>query len=256
MFQGLKIAAVIPAYNEAACIASVVTDLLSLGRSGCEIPSAHQPLLERVVVCDNGSSDETAAVAQEAGARVVCEPQKGYGYACLRGQQACRDCDVIVFVDGDGSVKATDLYLLLEQLSQGADLVIGNRLSQLCEAGALHAHQRLGTRLYAMLISQIWQVKCEDLGPLRAIRNRVFEQLGMQEMTWGWTAEMQAKAYASGYQVVEVPVSTRCRIGVSKVSGTWRGTLGAALGIGQAIARVALGQRALQSRQKPENPSI
>ena len=78
MFQGLKIAAVIPAYNEAACIASVVTDLLSLGRSGCEIPSAHQPLLERVVVCDNGSSDETAAVAQEAGARVVCEPQKGH----------------------------------------------------------------------------------------------------------------------------------------------------------------------------------
>ncbi|MEM9623964.1 MAG: glycosyltransferase family 2 protein [Pseudomonadota bacterium] len=232
MYKDKRIAVVVPAYNEAPSIGKVVSELVDLHHAG-------QPLLDHVVVCDNASSDDTAELASLAGAQVEYEPLPGYGRACLRAMAALPPCDIVVFVDGDYSAHTDEIPKLLDACIAGAELVIGARHAQLREAGALTPHQILGNQFAAWLLQRTWHQQVTDLGPLRAVQWQALCELNMAEPTFGWTMEMQAKAMAMGMQVAEVPVHTRCRIGVSKVSGTVRGSLGATWGILSTFAKIA-----------------
>lgn len=230
MFHKLTIAAVVPAFNEAPSIATVVTKLRSLQFEG-------QPLVDRVVVGNNGSSDATAELARAAGAQVATEPDKGYGAACLAALAQAVDCDLIVFVDGDDSCLPDELLSLLERWQQGADLVIGSRALGHVQSGALPPHQRWGNWLAGALLTRGWGQPVTDLGPFRLTSQQTLAQLNMCELTFGWTVEMQIKALILGLEVAEVPVTSKPRLGQSKVSGTWRGSLGASWGILSTIAR-------------------
>jgi glycosyltransferase involved in cell wall biosynthesis len=211
-----RIAAVIPALDEAPAIGQVV-DALSR--------QTYMPL-SRVIVVDNGSTDGTAEIARRAGACVVREDRRGYGYACRAGIRAAHDADIIVLLDGDAADDPHDLPRLLAPLLSGAaDLVVGSRALGAPDAGALTRPQVLGNRLAAWLMRVIYGARVTDLGPLRAIRRRDLVALEMQEMTYGWSVEMMVKAFRVGYRYREVPVRYRRRIGVSKVSGTLRGSL-------------------------------
>ena len=166
MYHGKTIGVVIPAHNEAPSIAAVINDLQSLG-----------DVVDHIVVCDNASSDGTADIAAAAGATVTSEPQKGYGAACLKALAVLPDVDWIVFVDGDRAMDAKDLPRLLDELAEGAQLVIGSRTlgeqAGRLETGALTPHQRSGNWLAAAILSAIWlrsrKEKVTDLGPFRAI---------------------------------------------------------------------------------------
>jgi glycosyltransferase involved in cell wall biosynthesis len=227
---GLQVSAIVPARNEVLCIAEVVRGLLA------QRTAAGEPLLCEVVVADNGSSDGTAAAAQAAGARVVAVAQPGYGQACWHGVQASVG-DVLLFVDGDGSARPTQAGALLQGLARGADMAIGVR--QNVEPGAMSASQRLGTGLACVLMRWIWRMPVQDLGPYRAIRRDAFDALDMQDRDFGWTVEMQVRAHLLGLRVVHAPVDWRNRTaGVSKISGTLRGVVGAGLGILGMIARL------------------
>ena len=147
---------------------------------------------------------------------------------------------MVVFVDGDYSAHAEEIPLLLDECRAGRDLVIGARRADLTEPGALTPHQVLGNRLASALLRMAWRQPVTDLGPLRAVGVSALAQLQMVDPTYGWTMEMQAKALAMGLRAAEVPVRTRRRIGKSKVSGTWRGSLGAGWGILSTFAKVAL----------------
>lgn len=230
MYHQFTIAAVVPAFNEAQSIANVVGNLRGLSFRG-------QPLIDLVAVGNNGSSDATAQLAQAAGALVVTEPKKGYGHACLAALASVKEYDLIVFVDGDDSCIAQEIIQLLERWHEGADLVIGSRALGQVEPGALPPHQRGGNWLAGKLLTLGWGQKVTDLGPLRLIANQTLAQLEMQEYTFGWTVEMQLKALILGLEVAEVPVTSRPRLGQSKVSGTVRGSLGASWGILSTIAR-------------------
>ena len=236
MYNSKRIAAIIPAHNEAPSIGLVVSELVALRHAG-------MPVFEHVVVCDNASSDATSELASRAGACVVQEAVPGYGRACLKALSALPTLgavDAVVFVDGDYSVHSDDIPALLDALAAGNDLVIGAREAALREPGALTPHQILGNRLAAWLLRLAWKQPVSDLGPLRVIGYRALQHLHMCEPTFGWTMEMQAKALAMGLRAAEVPVRTRRRIGKSKVSGTWRGSLGAGWGILSTFAKVAL----------------
>jgi glycosyltransferase involved in cell wall biosynthesis len=234
VYRGLEVGAVVPARDEEGAVGLVVRDLRALrGERG-------GPLLEDVVVCDNGSVDRTAAIAREAGARVVLERRRGYGAACLAGLRTLRGVDVVLFVDADRSIVAEEGILLLDAIADGADLVVGSRTLGRTEPGSLPGHQRLGNRFAAFLIRRLWGYPATDLGPFRAIRRTAVERLEMRDPTYGWTVEMQVKAIQAGLRVVEVPVSLRRRIGVSKIGGTLRGTLGAAWKIVATIAFLRL----------------
>ncbi|MDM3871303.1 glycosyltransferase family 2 protein [Porticoccus sp. W117] len=228
MFQQKSVAVVIPAYNEADAIGAVVSDLLRLENSN------GLPLVDDIVVCDNGSTDNTAAIARDAGARVVCEERPGYGAACQAAITALANPDIVVFVDGDHSVCAEEIPLLLVPL-ENSDLVIGSRVLGRCEKGALTPPQRFGNWLASALIRLFWKAPVTDLGPFRAINCQALQYLNMEDMAFGWTVEMQVKAAIQGFEVVEVPVTTRKRIGKSKISGTLKGVIGAARGILQTI---------------------
>ena len=232
MYSGKRIAAVVPAYNEAPSIAKVVNELVRIARQG-------QRVFDTIVVCDNASTDATAQLAAEAGATVVHEPQAGYGRACLSALAALPAVDVVVFVDGDYSAHTDEIPSLLDAYLAGNDLIIGARRADLREAGALAPLQILGNHVAALLLRCAWSQPVTDLGPLRAVDQRALAQLQMAHPTFGWTMEMQAKAMAMGMRVTEVPVHTRRRIGISKVSGTLRGTLGATWGILSTFARIA-----------------
>ncbi len=231
MYKNKRVSAIIPAYNEAPSISKVVAELVALQHN-------NQPVFEQVVVCDNASSDGTAELASVAGAYVVYEPRTGYGRACLKAMAALAECDVVVFVDGDYSVHTREILTLLEACASGYQLVIGAREAHLRAPGALTPHQILGNHFAAWLLRCAWRQKVTDLGPLRAVDYQALTQLNMTEPTFGWTMEMQAKALAMGMRMVEVPVHTRQRIGVSKVSGTWRGSLGATWGILSTFAHI------------------
>lgn len=219
-FARMRVAVVIPAFNEADAIGRVVADLPARGAGF---------VLDRVVVADNGSTDATGAIARAAGAEVVAEPQRGYGAACLAGVAHLRRTgppDVLVFLDGDYSDHPDELPLLLAPLLRGdADLVIGSRTTGRRERGALLPQALVGNRLACALLRAGWGVRCTDLGPFRALRWEAYERLGMTDPNYGWTIEMQIRAAEAGLRVVEVPVSYRRRIGVSKVTGTVSGTL-------------------------------
>jgi glycosyltransferase involved in cell wall biosynthesis len=248
-----QVSAIVPARNEAPCIAAVVQALRALRQAD------GTPLLLEVVVADNGSSDGTGTIATLAGARVVNVPQPGYGQACWAAVQACRG-NVLLFVDGDGAADASDAPALLAALTHGADLVIGARINP--DPGAMTPPQRMGNALACTLMRWIWRMPAHDLGPYRAIRRHAFERLDMRDRSFGWTVEMQVRAHALQLTVQDVPVAWRARSGgVSKISGTWRGVLGAGTGILSMIARLWWRERqrvpnAISTHPRPTpNPS-
>jgi glycosyltransferase involved in cell wall biosynthesis len=214
----VKVALIIPALNEEAVIARVVS----------EVPREHA---QQIYVVDNGSTDSTAAAAAAAGASVVREERRGYGYACAAGVAAAEDAyDVLAFMDGDGSDDAGQLPDLLAPLEAGqADLVLGSRVLGAAHARALLPHQRLGNSLTTGLVRLLYGCRLTDLPPFKALRRSLLHDLGMSEMTYGWTVEMIVKTAKRKAPIVEVPVSTRPRLGgKSKVSGTLKGTILAA----------------------------
>lgn len=208
---------VLPALNEARSIEAVVQ----------EIP---RPPVRRVVVADNGSTDSTGALARGAGAEVVVEPRRGYGAACMAALATLDDtCDVVVFMDADGSDDPTYLGSLVAPiLNDTADLVIGSRAQGQAEPGALSPQQRIGNAIAAAWLRTRFGQPATDLGPFRAIRATSLRALKMADPNYGWTVEMQIKAAQAGLRYAEVPVPYRRRVGHSKVSGTVRGVLGAA----------------------------
>lgn len=212
----MRVAVVIPTFNEAGSIGHVLDD----------IPAS---LATEVLVVDSGSTDGTREIAAGRGARVILEPRRGYGRACLTGLDHATDPDVVVFVDGDYSDRPAEMARLLEPIRQGkADIVLGSRLQGGLAAGAMPWHQVLGNRLGAALIRALYGVALTDLGPFRAARRDVLRAVALREPTYGWAVELPTRGARQGYRVAEVPVSYHPRIGVSKISGTVRGTVGAA----------------------------
>ncbi len=227
--QQQYISVVIPALNEEEPIADVVRGCLATG-----IPS-------EVIVVDNGSTDRTAERAREAGARVVAAA-RGYGRACAAGVNAvARECDIIVFLDGDGSDCPELMNGLVRPIINGThDFVIGSRTRGERESGSMNAQQVFAGYLAGWLIRPLYGVKYTDMCPFRAIRRDALGQLGMKEQTYGWNLEMQMRAARAGLRVLEVPVNHRCRTGgESKVSGTLRGTFVAGSRILATLLRVA-----------------
>ena len=232
-----KIALVIPARDEEACIQSVVRDFLAAqNKEGSS-------WFDEIVVGDNGSGDHTAALARQAGATVIHEARPGYGSACLAALAHLRTRpegppEFVVFADGDGSNDPRDLAALTEPLLRGyADLVIGVR-GYPEDRSSMSFTQRFGNRLACALMRPVARVAYQDLGPYRAIRWQALERLGMCDPNYGWTVEMQLKAVKHGLRVREVLVRNHDRIGgASKVSGTVRGVLGAGYKIISTIAR-------------------
>jgi glycosyltransferase involved in cell wall biosynthesis len=209
-----------------------------------EIPAG---LVDAVIVVNNGSTDRTAQVAREAGALVVDEPRAGYGYACMAGihKSAEHNAQVLVFLDADGSFEPAQIRDLIAPINSGrADLVLGSRPAGGIERGAMPPHARFGNWLVSSLMRLICGLRVTDLGPYRAIRTDLLSRLAMQEMTYGWPAEMMVKAARLGARIVEVPVQYRVRRGGrSKVSGTVRGTLLATYFILLVTMRYALGRK-------------
>ncbi len=232
-----RVVVIIPALNEERAI----------GRVLAEIPS----WVDRVVVADNGSTDRTAEIARAAGATVVAEAFPGYGAACLAGLTHAGDADIVVFVDGDYSDHPEEMTSLVDPISAGtADMVIGSRVLGQRERGSLTPQQVFGNWLATTLIRLIWRVRYTDLGPFRAIRADSLRRLAMSDRTYGWTVEMQIKAAIAAMKVTEVPVSYRRRIGVSKISGTIKGTIKAGWTILSIIGRFAFKSRqAIGNRQ-------
>lgn len=232
---GLRVGVVMPALNEALALPQVLPAL--------------PPWLAEVIVVDNGSTDATAQVARSLGARVVSEPRRGYGRACLAGIAALSPAiDTVLFMDADAADRPSDIAALLAPIvAGGADLVIGSRTAG-AEPGALTPQQRFGNALACRLIRLGWGVAYSDLGPFRAIRREALTRLAMRDETWGWTVEMQVSAARHGLRVAEVPVAYRRRIGVSKISGTLSGTLRAGSKILWVIGREALRPRQPEGR--------
>ncbi|WP_085315344.1 glycosyltransferase family 2 protein [Derxia lacustris] len=227
-----RVSAIVPARNEEACIGAVVTGLLAC------VAADGGPLIDEVVVADNGSTDATAAVALAAGARVLTVPRPGYGEACWHAVQASRG-EVLIFVDGDGAADPADARWLLGAIDAGAELAVGLRLTP--DPGALTAAQRWGNALACWLMRLIWQVPAADLGPYRALRRTAFDRLDMRDRAYGWTVEMQVRAHRLGLCTVQLPVAWRARAGgVSKISGSLRGVVGAGCGILGMIGRLWL----------------
>lgn len=237
MYRGLTVGVAIPALDEEASIGLVVGDLKGLRNDD------DSPVVDDIVVCDNGSRDATGARSAEAGARIVHEARKGYGSACLAAIAELRRTDVVLFTDADHAFHASQAFRLLDGVADGADLAIGSRALGGMDPGAMSATQVFGNRLATALIRRLWGQQVTDLGPYRAIRAQALSSLGMRDATFGWTVEMQVKAIQHGLQVVEVPVDTRARIGKSKISGTVRGVIGAGLGILSMIAKLRWQQR-------------
>ena len=212
------VSVIIPVLNEENAIAKVIND----------IPKTNgEATLQEIIVVDNGCTDNTVAIAKRNGARVVTESRRGYGYACLAGiaALATQPPDIVVFLDGDYSDYPTDMPQLLQPILENrASLVIGAR-TQGDAKKALLPQARFGNWLACFLIQRFFGVRYTDLGPFRAIRYSELLALNMQDKTFGWTVEMQLKAAKRGIPVCEVPVRYRKRIGTSKITGTFTGTL-------------------------------
>ncbi len=208
-----RISVVIPVLNEQESIARVLADL-------------PERLINEVIVVDNGSTDQTAQLARDAGARVVQEPLRGYGSACLRGIASADRPDVIAFIDGDYSDHPEEMARVLAPILDGhADFCVGSRVLGNREPGAIPPQARFGNWLATTLISALFGPDFTDLGPFRAIRTETLRKIDTQDTTFGWTVEMQVKAALLRVRTAEVPVSYRKRIGASKITGTLQGTI-------------------------------
>ena len=213
---------IIPAFNEEKAIANVIN----------EIPK----YVNEIIVISNNSTDKTIEIAQQAGATVLSENQKGYGFACLKGMQHVANQeikpDIIVFLDGDYSDYPEDLTQIVRPIIQdNIDFVIGARVAKLRENGSMTPQQIFGNWLATTLMKIFFKAKFTDLGPFRAIKYDQLLQLKMQDKTYGWTVEMQLKVLKQKMTYVEIPVRYKNRIGVSKVSGTVKGTVMAGIKI-------------------------
>ncbi len=212
----MKISVVIPALDEEQAIGGVVQD----------VP---KDLVHEIIVADNGSTDATAARAEAAGARVVLEPRRGYGAACLTGAKATGDAEIIVFLDGDHSDDPRQLPAVAGPVIEDqADLVVGSRLRGRLEKGSMPWHGRLGNKIIVLLLRWLYGTNITDLGSFRAIRRATLFDLRMEQLTYGWPVEMVVKAAKKGWRIQSVPVPYRRRLGKSKVSGTVRGSVMAA----------------------------
>jgi glycosyltransferase involved in cell wall biosynthesis len=226
--ESLSVALVIPAYNEAVNLPTV-------------LQAVPRHLVSRVIVVDNASTDDTADVAARHGATVIRETRRGYGWACWAGASAAWNTyDVIALLDADFSENPAELGALLEPLeSNRADFVLGTR-ARLAQAGALLPHQRFGNTLTAVLMYLLYGARVTDLAPFRAIRSSLLRSLEMQERTFGWSVEMMVKAARARARMVEVDVQCRPRFaGQSKVSGTVKGSVKAGIVILRTTLRYA-----------------
>jgi len=207
---------IIPAYNEEDSIGKVI----------CEIPD----IVDEVIVVNNCSTDNTEAVAKKAGATVLTESRKGYGYACLKGMNYLENQDIkpeiVVFLDGDYSDYPNELIKLVAPIIENdIDFVIGARVKHLREANSMTPQQVFGNWLATTLMKLMFGAKFTDLGPFRAIKYHKLLELEMVDKTYGWTVEMQLKSLKRNFTYIEVPVKYKQRIGTSKVSGTIKGTI-------------------------------
>ena len=210
---------IIPAFNESASIGKVVED----------IP---KNIVKEVIVVNNNSTDLTEEIAGKAGATVLRETKKGYGYACLKGMEYIAQKpendqpDIVVFIDGDYSDFPEETTELVKPIiEKDYDLVIGSRALGNRDKGAMLPQQIFGNWLATFLIKVFYRVRFTDLGPFRAIKYKKLLALNMQDTTYGWTVEMQVKAAKQNLKCIDVPVNYRKRIGKSKVTGTIRGTI-------------------------------
>jgi len=209
----MRITVIIPALDEEAAIAGVIG----------EVPAE---LVHEIIVVDNGSTDRTAERARAAGARVVHEPERGYGAACMAGVRAAGNADLLVFLDGDRNEDPAEMGQVLAPVLAGqADLVVGSRVRGPLGVRALSPQQRAGNRVVALLLRLLYGLAVTDVGPFRAVPARALRDLGMEHRSYGWPVEMLVKAARRGYRIVEVPVSCRPRVGRSKVGGTLRGSV-------------------------------
>lgn len=213
---------IIPAYNEADSIANVIND----------IPS----IVDEIIVVSNNSTDDTEINAKKAGATVLLEPKKGYGYACLKGMGYVANQnskpDIIAFLDGDYSDYPEELTKIVAPIiNDNIDFVIGARVKRLREEGSMTVPQIFGNWLATTLMKIMFRAKFTDLGPFRAIKYEKLLALSMEDKTYGWTVEMQLKAIKQKLSYKEIPVNYRNRIGVSKVSGTVKGAIFAGIKI-------------------------
>jgi glycosyltransferase involved in cell wall biosynthesis len=227
-----RVSVIIPALNEEEPIGGVIREILATNVSS------------EIIVVDNGSSDSTADRAREAGARIVSEPRRGYGRACQAGVDAVSSqSQVIVFLDGDGSDCPETMEALVQPVVDDRyDFVMGSRTRGRRETGSMNFQQVAAGYLAGWLIRMIYGVKFTDMSPFRAIRPAVLKSLGMREETYGWNLEMQMRAAKAGLRILEIPVNHRCRTGgISKVSGTFRGTVVAGARIIMTFLRIAVG---------------
>ncbi|MGJ8733762.1 MAG: glycosyltransferase family 2 protein [Cellulophaga sp.] len=211
-----KINVIIPAYNEADSIGKVIKD----------IPS----IVSEIIVVNNNSTDNTVSNAEEAGATVLTENRKGYGYACLKGMdyiaKKSNKPDIIVFIDGDYSDYPEELIKIVDPiLKNKVDFVVGARTKKGRENDSMTPQQVFGNKLATVLMKIFFGANFTDLGPFRAIKYNTLLDLEMQDKTYGWTVEMQLKILKKKLKYLEVPVRYKKRIGVSKVSGTVKGTI-------------------------------
>ena len=220
MTETIKV--IIPAYNEAKSIGKVITALPSF--------------VNEIIVVDNGSTDETAINAQQLGATVLTEVKSGYGNACLKGVHYINKqktvTDIVVFIDGDYSDYPEELTKIIAPIiEKDIDFVLGARVKNLRAKGSMQPQQIFGNWLATFLMKVFFKSRFTDLGPFRAIKHDVLKSLKMQDPTYGWTVEMQLKILKKKYKYLEIPVSYRNRIGVSKVSGTLKGSIFAGIKI-------------------------
>ena len=207
-----RISIIIPAFNEESSI-------------GLVLDALPQDKIHEIIVVNNNSTDDTARVATEHGARVVEEPHKGYGSACLKGIDELNAPDIVVFLDGDFSDFPEEIVELVSPIEKGdADFVLGSRMILPESRRALLPQALYGNRLAVFLIKLFFNYSFTDLGPFRAIRYSSLMAIGMQDIDFGWTVEMQIKAVKNGLRIQELPVKYRERIGVSKITGTVSGT--------------------------------
>ena len=222
-----SVVVVIPTLNEEIAIAEVVHS----------IPRA---IVSHVIVADGGSTDRTAVRAQSAGAQVI-SAGPGYGRACFAATEAAETADIVVFMDGDGADDPTYIPTLVDPILSGEyDFVIGSRMRGVRESGSMAWHQIVAGRMAGLAMRILYGTRYTDMCAFRAIRRASLLALGMRELTYGWNLEMQMRAARAGFRILEVPTSSRRRIGgVSKVSGSLRGTLRAGTRIIATFVRVA-----------------